>query len=311
MKISENIHLVEDSLNQTEVPPYFHLFNEAIIPQKGASYTGVYIVLGDNVTLIDTGLTETPKRKVFPYLRELGFKPNQISLIVLSHGHGDHYQGASAIKKISDAKIAIHELDASLIEVDMDGELFRRLHAIYPHTFKAVREKLPRLPKADILLKDGDTLDFGGKTFEVIHTPGHTDGSICLYQQQDRILFTGDSIGGQFLLIYGDPDAYKESIRRLMKMDIEMMLMAHAYPPAKDPVIIKSEKIKNFLKETLRTLNVCIEKTTELFEETKRPLTLEDVEKTLKVPTITAIRIIEKLMKDGKVEKIPPQPLYW
>jgi len=304
LKVRDNIHLVKDFLGEVEVP-----LGEAAIP-IGENSTIVYLITGDTVTLIDAGITETPEKRIFPYLQELGLKPNQISMVILTHGHGDHYQGTAALKRISDVKIAIHELDSSLIEVDMDGELFRRLHSLYPYAFRAVRKSLPRLPKADIHLKDGDKLDLSGKTYEVLHIPGHTAGSIALYCREDGVLFTGDSIGGHFLLIYDGLDAYRNSIRRLMKIDIETMMMAHHYLPASGPVI-ENEEVRFFLEESLRTLDEKLIKAEELFEEAKEPLTLKDVERTLNVPTITAIKILEKLMNEGKIEEVPKRPLYW
>lgn len=312
MRVTENIHLIKDSLDEIygeDEIPQFWILGEATMP-LGENATGVYLLMGDKVALVDTGITDTPQSKVFPYLQKLGLKSSQISHAILTHGHGDHYQGTAALKGVSDVKIAIHELDASLIEVDLDGELFRRLHSMYPYAYKAVRVNLPALPKADILLKDGDELDLGGKTLEVIHTPGHTAGSISLYERDEDLLFTGDSIQGHFLHLYEDPDLYRESIRRLMKMDIDLMLMAHHYLPAKGPVV-KGDEIKSFFEESLRTLKTCIETATEMLEEANRPLTLREVERALNVTTITAIKIIEKLKKDGKVEEVPPQPLYW
>jgi hydroxyacylglutathione hydrolase len=85
----------------------------------------------------------------------------KIVKIVNTHGHGDHTAGNARLKSLTGAEIIIHALDA-------DG-----------------------YPEADILIIDEDLWQLGEITFDIIHTPGHTPGGICLYAQGN--LFTGDT----------------------------------------------------------------------------------------------------------------------
>jgi glyoxylase-like metal-dependent hydrolase (beta-lactamase superfamily II) len=128
----------------------------------------------------------------------------EIETIVNTHTHGDHTAGNAELKSLTGAKIIIHALDA----------------AGY-HT-------------ADVLLKDEKTLQLGGITFDIIHTPGHTPGGICLYAQGN--LFTGDTLfvgdSGRTDLPGGDRPTLGESIRRLTQLpDDTIIWPGHDYGP--------------------------------------------------------------------------------
>jgi glyoxylase-like metal-dependent hydrolase (beta-lactamase superfamily II) len=128
----------------------------------------------------------------------------EIETIVNTHTHGDHTAGNAELKSLTGSKIIIHALDA----------------AGY-HT-------------ADVLLKDEKTLQLGEITFDIIHTPGHTPGGICLYAQGN--LFTGDTLfvgdSGRTDLPGGDRPTLGESIRRLTQLpDDTIIWPGHDYGP--------------------------------------------------------------------------------
>jgi glyoxylase-like metal-dependent hydrolase (beta-lactamase superfamily II) len=128
----------------------------------------------------------------------------EIEAIVNTHAHGDHTAGNAELKSLTGAKIIIHALDAA------------------------------GYPKADVFLKDEKTLQLGAITFEVIHTPGHTPGGICLHAQGN--LFTGDTLfvgdSGRTDLPGGDRPTLGKSIRRLMQLpDDTIIWPGHDYGP--------------------------------------------------------------------------------
>jgi len=128
----------------------------------------------------------------------------EIETIVNTHGHGDHTAGNAELKSLTGAKIIIHALDAA------------------------------GYPTADVLLEDEKILQLGEITFDVIHTPGHTPGGICLHAQGN--LFTGDTLfvgdSGRTDLPGGDRPTLGKSIRRLMQLpDDTIIWPGHDYGP--------------------------------------------------------------------------------
>ncbi|MGD8676492.1 MAG: MBL fold metallo-hydrolase [Desulfobacterales bacterium] len=128
----------------------------------------------------------------------------EIETIVNTHAHGDHTAGNAELKSLTGAKIIIHALDAA------------------------------GYPKADVFLKDEKTLQLGEITFDVIHTPGHTPGGICLHAEGN--LFTGDTLfvgdSGRTDLPGGDRPTLGKSIRRLMQLpDDTTIWPGHNYGP--------------------------------------------------------------------------------
>ena len=113
------------------------------------------------------------------YIKAQGI--DKLKYILLTHGHFDHMLGVEKFRQEFSAKVVIHSLDEDKLS-SADKSLYSRFD----------REN-PFMPtSADILVKDGDKLDLGDETIEVIHTPGHTKGGVC-YKVRD-LLFTGDTL---------------------------------------------------------------------------------------------------------------------
>ena len=108
-----------------------------------------------------------------------------IKYIINTHGHFDHIGGNGPLKKITGAKLAIHSEDVTLLENA----------ALQSAAFGT--DAVPS-PSPDILLKDDDKIKVGNLVFSVIHTPGHSQGGICLFlkltDNNEEILFTGDTL---------------------------------------------------------------------------------------------------------------------
>lgn len=105
-----------------------------------------------------------------------------IKYILLTHGHYDHILAAAGLKQKTGAPVAIGKEDADCLH---DDDLSRAgLH------FPLLQQKI----NADILLSDGSKLYFGGKKINVIHTPGHTPGGVCYIFEDERVIFSGDTL---------------------------------------------------------------------------------------------------------------------
>lgn len=103
----------------------------------------------------------------------------QVKYIITTHGHPDHVCGNARLKDETGAQIIMHKDDAVFFWQAETQQYFSMLG-------------LPESPKPDILVKDGDTITIGNEELQVIHTPGHTPGGICLYNAPD--CFTGDTL---------------------------------------------------------------------------------------------------------------------
>ena len=102
-----------------------------------------------------------------------------VKYIINTHGHPDHVCGNAKLKEATGAKIVMHAADADFFEQAQVEQFFSQLG-------------LPASPPVDKRVEDGDTITFGEESLEVIHTPGHTPGGICLYSSPN--LFSGDTL---------------------------------------------------------------------------------------------------------------------
>jgi len=129
-------------------------------------------------------------------LRERGVT---LDWIALTHGHFDHIVSADALRQATDAPLLIHEGDAEMLTDSRKNAFYTLFHM----------ERVYR--PADRLLHNGEQLNLGGETIRVIHTPGHSRGSVC-YLCNDEFLITGDTL---FEDTYGRCDLHGGSLREL------------------------------------------------------------------------------------------------
>ncbi len=144
--------------------------------------------------------------------------------IVFTHGHFDHVSALPYLHRLfPNAPIAIHEDDAFYLgeeASDIHMEDFKKLGlGVYIRNYFKQEQMLPA---ATLLLKDGDKLPFAPE-WSVIHTPGHSLGSICLYNEDEKTLISGDTLfaGGAFGrtdLRGGDYNQLMKSLDRLEKL---------------------------------------------------------------------------------------------
>ena len=165
--------------------------------------------------------------------REIELKGLKLKTIINTHGHFDHIGANGALKEEFNAPIAIHSQDAY------------RMKEVTANAMSFGVETSPS-PDADILLEDGSIIEFGSLKIEVIHTPGHTEGGVCLYIRDKAMLFTGDTI---FAGAVGRTDMSGGSFETLMKSIKEKILTLDEettiYPGHEGFSTIKKEKVTN------------------------------------------------------------------
>jgi glyoxylase-like metal-dependent hydrolase (beta-lactamase superfamily II) len=180
-------------------------FHRIIVPTP--FYVGpvnVYLIEEDPLTLIDAGPHDDASLEALRAgLARLGCKLSDIKRIIISHAHADHYGLAQLIVEESGATVLIHEWDAPAVSADMDYRAYRALlilagvpRATIEH-MEAGYEKFRGFayPLARVeTLKDEDEILFEHESLTVVHTPGHTPGSICLVRTSNRMVFASDTV---------------------------------------------------------------------------------------------------------------------
>ncbi len=221
-----------------EITPRIHS-----IPAQTAFYTGpqapnVYLVAdGGEGALVDSGFGDEQSVKArLDYLRE---RPGiRLRYIVLTHHHFDHSGGAHQLRQATGAEIAMHAQEEQLLrdwqrDIPQDVDVPTDQQAIAEQIRRFRQQAAEAVP--DAAITDGAVLSVGGLTLEVVHTPGHTLGSVCIYVGEERALFTGDTALGLGTVAispppHGDMRLYLESLERLKGYDAALMLPGHGRP---------------------------------------------------------------------------------
>jgi glyoxylase-like metal-dependent hydrolase (beta-lactamase superfamily II) len=230
---AETLHGQEQDMRQ--IVPGVYLIEGL----RGSSANVYLLASGEELTLVDSGLPGAADQ-ITAQLEEKGYLLFNLQTIVLTHSHADHTGGAAELALRSGAQITAHQDEVPYIEqtaVLPFGSLLKRLS-----NWLGDRVLFRRAPcKVDRALQDGDVIEtLGG--LQVIHTPGHTPGSVALYQPEWRILFCGDAFfnrnpltGKKGLqlsipLFTLDVAQMRESARRLAALPVEVLCFGHGEP---------------------------------------------------------------------------------
>ncbi len=204
----------------------------------------VYLVCGSSLALIDTGYTYTLP-DLARALRTLGLSLGDIDVILMTHGHADHVGACAEVGGGSTARALLHGADHELVggveaHLSSPVDLLDTMRALGRESDATTREAFLRssvgaATAVTETVADGDVIDLGARRrLRVVHTPGHTPGSVVLYSESDGIAFTGDAVqgwGGRpgVLPLYFDPSAYEASLCRLRELDPPMLALGHPY----------------------------------------------------------------------------------
>ncbi len=225
----------------TELAPGLHRIEAPL----GERFVACYVITGsDAAVLFDTGVAETPAGSIAPYCASAGIPLDTIRWAVISHCDVDHMGGDAAVKRlIPGVQLLAHEADTRLIG-DVEAIIeeryreFRDEHGIDIDSgmIEWCRTAAEAAP-VDIRITGPTELELGGRTVTVLPTPGHSDGSISVWDPATRAVLTSDAILGESLHFadgrpafpptYRKPGPYLETIAAVAALEPEWLLTAH------------------------------------------------------------------------------------
>ena len=211
---------LEPSQTQLSMP----VISQIALPQTGTDRVtklyqitirgaNILFIVDENLILVDTAFRGS-SAELDESLKSVGYSINDIDLVILTHNHIDHVGGLSELKYLSKAMTAIHKNDI--------GERMNLPSASHDNI--------------DIVLEGGESFQaLGG--LEVIHTPGHTPGSICLFSPTNGLLIAGDAIRKRrdilrlpFKTSHYDRVLALDSIRRISSLNLNILCLGHGLP---------------------------------------------------------------------------------
>lgn len=191
------------------------------------------LVSGGELALIDTGMIgKAPK--VIAQMEEKGYAVSDVRTILLTHCHCDHTGGAAELSRLSGARILAHQDEIPYIKQERTqpatSVLPRVLFWLFDRVYKT------HISSIDVALQDGDIVDVLDG-LEVIHVPGHTPGSIALYQAERQMLFSGDALvnesekGIQCTSAFdSDREQARKSACKLITRPVKIACFGHGEP---------------------------------------------------------------------------------
>ena len=214
------------------------------IPRLGFSNAYLVEIDSKNLILIDSG-TSSGSTKILDYLKQTGRTPSSIGEIILTHADADHSGSAAALKRATGAKLAVGELDVPRVSGQVTKIKETNGFGNVLISFFGIFMKVERVPP-DVILRDGDNVG----PLSIIGTPGHTDGSICVYKP-GQALFAGDSLRttgtgeikmpGNFM--NRNSAQLMKSVEKISKLDFSILLPGHGRPVTENA----SGKLREFV----------------------------------------------------------------
>jgi glyoxylase-like metal-dependent hydrolase (beta-lactamase superfamily II) len=209
-----------------------HIYQFSRLQGRGIWGANVFLLVGDTLTLIDTGF----KGRSVHIIRELArldYSPTDITSIIITHHHADHTGSLAMLKEVTKARVIAHPADAPYIDGSLPqpgptnpewlGNMLAPIHGLWATIPVAV----------DGLVIDGDELPILGG-IKILHTPGHTPGSISLFLKKEGLVIVGDVLSRSTLGLSLPSKAFTidlaqeiQSIRRLASLDFTFIGFGH------------------------------------------------------------------------------------
>jgi hydroxyacylglutathione hydrolase len=198
--------------------------------------TNLYLIHDDGEAAVIDPYWETDRLLGLNRTLE-AIKPNTLKSIIVTHGHADHYGGCCLLLEKTPVDIIAHLGDAWMME--NPKVFFWNLLGYKSPTLERYNSSLQdmggRGSRVTRFVKDGDIIEVGSTKLQVLHVPGHSHGSICLYDEREKALFTGDtpypsSWLSTWLGLVEDAEGYTQSLNRLQKIRPRIVFPGHGDP---------------------------------------------------------------------------------
>ena len=258
-------------------------------------YAGSGVVFGKKDSIIiDTQMRKDQANLILELMKLYGLYPKNVRYIIDTHMDLDHTGGNAWLKKATGAKIVAHTDDARVAENPEKA-------AASQARFAAARNEPFEPCKVEVEIKEDTVLEVGDLTLDIIHTPGHTSGSICVYHKDSKALFSGDTVLGygrpyKVPLVRMDMETMLHSLEKLSKLNIEWILPGHG-----DVVHGGNKRLNEFIKD----LKDLPSKVLESLKE--KPNTPAGISEELLIWPQTAETVLRELDKAGKIRKVENQ----
>lgn len=205
-----------------------------------------HVLIGDRVMLIDTGVVETPEELIFPYLEEIGRRASDVDYVVCTHPDTDHFGGNGQVRRgAPGCRFLGHVLDRRWLE-DPDAMVaerydgFRVDHGVGdpPDSLAESRRLCGEPVTVDVAVTGGEQVTLADDwRVELIHTPGHSEGHLSVWDPRSGTLIIADAAMGAALpyvdgspalaATYTHPAPYARTSARLRERQAELLLTAH------------------------------------------------------------------------------------
>lgn len=278
MQITDHIHAIK--INFQLVFSAENIANRSVY---------VYMVFGEKIHLIDCGVAGAEKQ-IYAYLEANNRKKSDLVNLIISHAHPDHIGAAATIKEQTGCNVMYHDGDRAWIENTEKQFKERPIPGFHTLVGGSV--------SPDTVLKDGDQIELEeGLVLEVIHTPGHSRGSISLHLETDGALVTADALPlpGD-LPLYDDIGESLASIKQLQRLEkVDVVFSSWEEP------IQGSTRIQDRMQESLQLLRTVHQTVCANIEEEQDDMQLcERVVKALSLPPFAVNPVMAKAFASSR-----------
>ena len=222
------------------------ILDDLFFIERGYLNGNHFVYRSESPILIDTGYA-SEFQDTERLIKRLGVNISDVSLIINTHTHSDHIGGNRIIQQESGCNIALHRAGKYFIDTRDDWSTWWRYYSHEADFFECTQG-----------LEDGDTIAIGPHRFQVIYTPGHASDGLVLYNSQDKVLISSDTLweddmAVMTLRVEGSMALFHmlESLQKIESLDVERVYPGHGRPfrDVKKAIIKSREKINRYLSD--------------------------------------------------------------